>query len=60
MENDTKCYKVTCYCTTEVDYYVYTDSKEAAEELVKRKQYTDKDIINETIEEIISCVEEDD
>ena len=60
VEPTNKCYKVTCWCTTKVNYYVYTDNKEDDEKLVKRGEYHDKEVVKEIFEEVISCTEEDD
>ena len=60
MEDNTKCYKVVCWCSSKVNYYVYANNKEEAKQLVEQGEYTDKEVIDENIEDITYCIEEED
>lgn len=55
---ESKCYKIVCYVTSKVEYYVYADNKETAVNLVENGLYTDKNTINSFIEDILECEEE--
>lgn len=59
-DREVKCFRITCECSSTIDYYVYACTKEEAKQLVLNDEYNDADVINETIDNIGSICEVND